>query len=154
MHNTPWLWTHDIQEWARNTCGFQLPVYKYNTKQYQHSFFIQTVVDWNHLEENIVKAGSASAFTSALSRSTPPSKHTDSRGAFSQFLNMTVVATQWDLKKHGGLQLKWRPYIKTKFCILPVPSRLLPLIGSCDVYISRSRTRSRKGLCVHKYHGS
>ena len=31
-----------------------------------------TVVDWNHLEENIVKAGSASAFTSALSRSTPP----------------------------------------------------------------------------------
>ena len=29
-------------------------------KQYQH-FFVQTVVDWN--QENIVKAGSASAFT-------------------------------------------------------------------------------------------
>ena len=55
---------------VRNTRGFQLPAY--NTKQYQNSFFVRTVVDWNHLEENIVKAGSASAFTSALSRSTPP----------------------------------------------------------------------------------
>ena len=55
---------------VRNTRGFQLSAY--NTKQYQNSFFVQTVVDWNHLEENIVKAGSASAFTSALSRSTPP----------------------------------------------------------------------------------
>ena len=55
---------------VRNTRGFQLPVS--NTKQYQNSFFVQTVVDWNHLEENIVKAGSVSAFTSALSRSTLP----------------------------------------------------------------------------------
>ena len=55
---------------VRNTRSFQLPAY--NTKQYQNSFFVRTVVDWNHLEENIVKAGSASAFTSALSRSTPP----------------------------------------------------------------------------------
>ena len=55
---------------VRNTRGFQLPAY--NTKQYQNSFFVPTVVDWNHLEENIVKADSASAFTSALSRSTPP----------------------------------------------------------------------------------
>ena len=55
---------------VRNTRGFQLPVH--NTKQYQHSFFVQTVVDSNHLEENIIKAGSASASTSALSRSTPP----------------------------------------------------------------------------------
>ena len=54
---------------VRNTRGFQLPAY--NTNQYQNSF-VRTVVDWNHLEENIVKAGSASAFTSALSRSTPP----------------------------------------------------------------------------------
>ena len=54
---------------VRDTRGFQLPVY--NTKQYQHSF-VQTVLDWNYLEENIDKAGSASAFTSALSRSTPP----------------------------------------------------------------------------------
>ena len=53
-----------------NTRGFQLPAY--NTKQYQNSFFVRTVEDWNHLEENIVKAGFASAFTSALSRSTPP----------------------------------------------------------------------------------
>ena len=50
--------------------NLQLPAY--NTKQYQNSFFVRTVVDWNHLKENIVKAGSASAFTSALSRSTPP----------------------------------------------------------------------------------
>ena len=55
---------------VRNTRGSQLPAY--NTKQYQNSFFVRTVVDWNHLKENIVKAGSASAFTSALSRSTPP----------------------------------------------------------------------------------
>ena len=55
---------------VRNTRGFQLPAY--NTKQYQNSFFVRTVVDWNHLEENIVKAGSVCAFTSALSRSTPP----------------------------------------------------------------------------------
>ena len=55
---------------VRNTRGFQLPAY--NTKQYQNSFSVRTVVDWNHLEENIIKAGSASAFTSALSRSTPP----------------------------------------------------------------------------------
>ena len=45
-----------------------LPTTQSNTK----TFFIRTVVDWNHLEENIIKAGSASAFTSVLSRSTPP----------------------------------------------------------------------------------
>ena len=55
---------------VRNTRGFHLPAY--NTKQYQNSLFVWTVVEWNHLEENIVKAGSASAFTSALSRSTLP----------------------------------------------------------------------------------
>ena len=55
---------------VRNTRGFQLHVYY--KKQYQHSFFVQTVVDSNHLEENIVNAGSSSAFTSVLSRSTPP----------------------------------------------------------------------------------
>ena len=61
----------NITEWARTKqINKQLPAY--NTKQYQNSFFVRTVEDWNHLEENIVKAGSASAFTSALSRSTPP----------------------------------------------------------------------------------
>ncbi len=30
-----------------NTRGFQLPVC--NTEKYQHSFFVQTVMDWNHL---------------------------------------------------------------------------------------------------------
>ncbi|KAL8601402.1 hypothetical protein ACOMHN_042406 [Nucella lapillus] len=53
-----------------NTRGFKLPFCK--TEQYQHSFFVQTVMDWNHLEEDIVKAGSVSAFTSALGRSTSP----------------------------------------------------------------------------------
>ena len=37
---------------VRNTRGFQLPAY--NTKQYQN-FFVRTVVDWNHLEENSSK---------------------------------------------------------------------------------------------------
>ena len=52
--------------------SIHMPVYKYNTKQYEHFFFVYTVVDWKHLEENIVKAGSASAFTSALGRSKSP----------------------------------------------------------------------------------
>ena len=54
---------------VRNTRGFQLPVC--NTEQYSHSF-VQTVMDWNHLEEEMVRAGSVSSFTSALGRTTSP----------------------------------------------------------------------------------
>jgi hypothetical protein len=36
------------------------------TDQYKHSFFIQTAVDWNHLDENTVSAEKLESFNSAL----------------------------------------------------------------------------------------
>jgi len=38
-----------------------------NTNQFKNSFFIRTVVDWNHLADRAVNAGTPEAFRSALS---------------------------------------------------------------------------------------
>jgi hypothetical protein len=37
-----------------------------NTEQYRNSFFSKTILEWNHLEENIVSATSGESFKSAL----------------------------------------------------------------------------------------
>ena len=37
-----------------------------NTEQYRNSFFNKTILEWNHLEENIVSATSVESFKSAL----------------------------------------------------------------------------------------
>ena len=80
------LWLGEVES---SICNFYLSVAAHKLSEQIHPWdtlaccwdvkqstnkqiFVQTVVDWNHLEENIVKAGSASEFTSALSRSTPP----------------------------------------------------------------------------------
>ena len=60
--------------------------------------FVQTVVDWNHLEENIVKAGSASAFTSALSRSSG-GEHRQSRLCQCIYISAEQVNTACSLTK-------------------------------------------------------
>jgi hypothetical protein len=39
---------------------------QYNTEQYRNSFFNKTILEWNHLEENIVSATSVESFKSAL----------------------------------------------------------------------------------------
>ena len=36
------------------------------TDQYKHSFFVQTAVDWNHLDENTVSAEKLESFKFAL----------------------------------------------------------------------------------------
>ena len=43
-----------------------LAVIRGNTQQYNHSFFVKTIVDWNHLDEEVVSAKSVEAFKSAL----------------------------------------------------------------------------------------
>jgi hypothetical protein len=37
-----------------------------NTAQYRNSFFNKSILEWNHLEENIVSATSVESFKSAL----------------------------------------------------------------------------------------
>ena len=54
---------------TKNSRGFQIPACR--TEQYRNSFFVKTALEWNHLCEATVTAGSARAFTAALSRSTP-----------------------------------------------------------------------------------
>ena len=70
-------------------------------------------------------------------------KHTDSRRVSSPFLNMTVVATQWDFNKHGRLKWKWKPYIKTTNFALSLFRRVYSHWLAHAMYISRSRSRSR-----------
>ena len=48
-----------------NSRGFKVPTTR--TEQYERSFFVQTVADWNKLEEVVVQAGSVAAFSAALS---------------------------------------------------------------------------------------
>ena len=43
-----------------------LTVIRGNTQKYNSSFFIQTIVDWNHLDEEVVSAKSVEAFKTAL----------------------------------------------------------------------------------------
>ena len=44
-------------------------VEQYNTVQYRNSFFIKTVIDWNHLEEETVCALTVEGFRIALQHS-------------------------------------------------------------------------------------
>ena len=37
-------------------------------EQYKHSFFVQTVIDWNHLSDQIVNSKSLSSFKGALAK--------------------------------------------------------------------------------------
>jgi hypothetical protein len=49
---------------CNNTKGLELPDYK--KEQYQHSFFVDTVIHWNHLPNSVVQANSLEAFETAL----------------------------------------------------------------------------------------
>ena len=49
-----------------NTRGFKVP--DASTEQYKCSFFVQAVEEWNKLEEEVVQAKSAAAFSAALCR--------------------------------------------------------------------------------------
>ena len=43
-----------------------LTVIRGNTQQYNNSFFIRSIVDWNHLDEEADSAKSVEAFKTAL----------------------------------------------------------------------------------------
>ena len=62
----------DTHQYIFQGCHWTFATITENLRVRAVSQKMNTKRDWNHLEENIVKAGSASAFTSALSRSTPP----------------------------------------------------------------------------------
>jgi hypothetical protein len=49
---------------CNNTKGLELPDYK--KQQYQHSFFVDTVIHWNHPPNSIMHANSLEAFKIAL----------------------------------------------------------------------------------------
>jgi hypothetical protein len=49
---------------CNNTKGLELPDCK--KQQYQHSFFVDTVIHWNHLPNSVVHANSLEAFKTAL----------------------------------------------------------------------------------------
>jgi hypothetical protein len=40
----------------------KIPILALYTEQYRNSFFNKTILEWNHLEENIVSATSVEAF--------------------------------------------------------------------------------------------
>ena len=54
-----------------NSRGFIVP--ETSTEQYRRSFFVQTVNEWNKLEEEVVQASSVAAFSAALRRTTAES---------------------------------------------------------------------------------
>lgn len=63
--------TNIITKYAyNNSRGFKVP--DTSTEQYERSFFVQTVADWNKLEEEVVRAGSVAAFSAAVSRGALP----------------------------------------------------------------------------------
>ena len=49
---------------CNNTNRLELPDYK--KQQYQHSFFVDTIIHWNHLPNSVVHANSLEAFKTAL----------------------------------------------------------------------------------------
>ena len=51
---------------TNNTKAFKIP--EGTSKQYRCSFFVKTIEDWNHLDEDTVQASTAAAFTSAVGR--------------------------------------------------------------------------------------
>jgi hypothetical protein len=61
--------TNIVKKYAyNNTKGFVVPDSR--TEQYERSFFVRTVAEWNELEEEVVQANSVAAFGTALSRRT------------------------------------------------------------------------------------
>ncbi len=57
---------------ANNSKCLKVP--RCNTNQFKYSFVNRTIIDWNHLEENVVQAESVDSFKSLLSRSPLSSK--------------------------------------------------------------------------------
>ena len=58
--------TNIIEKQVRNNSKcFDIPPSK--TQQYSNSFFVKTLIDWNHLEDSVVCAPSVESFKSALS---------------------------------------------------------------------------------------
>jgi translation initiation factor 6 (eIF-6) len=55
---------------SNNSRGYLVP--DTSTEQYQRSFFGQSGVDWNELEEKVVQAGSVAAFSAAIGRGALP----------------------------------------------------------------------------------
>jgi len=53
-----------------NSKGYKIPENN-GTEQYLRSFFIETVVDWNQLEEKVVQAKTVAAFSAAVGRVPP-----------------------------------------------------------------------------------
>jgi hypothetical protein len=49
--------------------------HRIRTDQYKHSFFIQTAVDWNHLDENTVSAEKLESFKSAIATKSLSTRH-------------------------------------------------------------------------------
>jgi hypothetical protein len=54
---------------ANNSRGYKVP--SSSTEQYQGSFFVKTVAEWNQLKEEVVQASSIAAFRSAVSGAAP-----------------------------------------------------------------------------------
>jgi hypothetical protein len=51
---------------SNNSKGYKVPFA--STEQYNASFFVQTVFEWNQLPESVVQAGSTAAFSAAVNR--------------------------------------------------------------------------------------
>ena len=49
---------------VNNSKGYIVP--NPNTEQFRNSFFVKTVIQWNHLEESVVTAETVEGFRSAL----------------------------------------------------------------------------------------
>ena len=49
---------------VNNSKGYIVP--NSNTEQFRNSFFVKTVIQWNHLEESVVTAETVEGFRSAL----------------------------------------------------------------------------------------
>ena len=59
--------TNIVEKQVRNnTRCFDIPTSK--TQQYSNSFFVSTVINWNHLEDTIVRETSVESFKAALTR--------------------------------------------------------------------------------------
>ena len=59
--------TNIVEKQVRNnTRCFDIPTSK--TPQHSNSFFVSTIVNWNHLEDTIVRATSVESFKSALAK--------------------------------------------------------------------------------------
>ena len=54
---------------CNNTKALAIPTGRSN--QYLNSFFVKTAIDWNHLPDAVVQAGSPEAFRTALQYGTP-----------------------------------------------------------------------------------